>query len=103
MIATCVYEVHTSRSLHDSVSLKDEHFFIKNDELIGFAVEVERPVMDLNSLLNFWKGPLSQEREEYYSDEKVLYIINQVQRIVRDLKSKDISHGNLRASSIFID
>jgi hypothetical protein len=59
VIATCLYEVHACRSLIDNQLLKDEHFFIKDENILGFAVEVERPIMDLHSLIRIWNGPLS--------------------------------------------
>ena len=83
-----------------------EHIFLNaSDEIIGYAVEVDRPVLDLNSLIEIWKSPSLQEKKsEAPSNEKVLYLINQIHDLVTSIRHKGIiSHGNLRPSSFFID
>jgi hypothetical protein len=96
VLANCIYEVHFCKSRFGSSLYGEEFVFVANDgKPEGYAVTVTRPSNDLHSLLIREGSILTQE--------KSLYILEQIAEIWKKFKDASVCHNNLTERAIYVD
>ena len=72
--------------------------------MISYAVEVKRPLLNLKTLNSIQESDvLSNRLQEKYSQIKDMYIIYQLALLYYELREKEIYHGYLVSTSVYID
>ena len=76
VVPNCIYEIHLSRR-GSTEDFGTEHIFLDRDnyQVLAFAVEVTRPILDIKALLKVWAAR-AKECAEHPSNEKIVYLID---------------------------
>ncbi|CDW71572.1 UNKNOWN [Stylonychia lemnae] len=102
LIVNCLYEVHFFKKYISQFDLyQKQYMFTLDGKPITYAVIVDRPVMDLNSIRQIWNSDLQTRKQESPSEEKKLYVGFKIVKTLSNLKN--VNHNMIRPSSFLIN